>query len=68
MLNIYTNYKNLIYFIITKILNRRQVRWAEIFKKYKFTIYYILKKDNSRINVFNRRLNLIKKNKKYTRY
>ena len=36
--------------------------------KYKFTIYYILKKENSRINIFNYRLDLIKKNKKYIYY
>ena len=61
MFNIYINYKNLVYFITTKILNKRQVRWAEIFKKYKFIIYYILEKNNNKINVLSCRPNLIKK-------
>ena len=30
-------------------------------EKYKFIIYYILEKNNSRANIFSRRLNLIKK-------
>ena len=60
-LNIYTNHKNFVYFITTKILNRRQIRWAEIFGKYKFIIYYILGKNNSKANIFSRRLDLIKK-------
>ena len=47
--------------MIIKILNRRQVRWAEMFRKYKFTIYYILKKNNNKVNVFSRRPDLIKK-------
>ena len=63
-LDIYTDYKNIIYFIITKILNKRQIRWAEIFEKYKFTIYYILKKNNNKANIFSRRSNLIKKKTK----
>ena len=60
-LDIYTDYKNFIYFTTTKILNKQQIRWAEIFEKYKFTIYYILGKNNSRINIFSRRPDLIKK-------
>ena len=67
-LDIYTDYKNFIYFITTKILNKQQIRWAKIFKKYKFAIYYILEKENGKINIFSRRPDLIKKNKKYIRY
>ena len=44
-----------------KILNKRQVRWAEILEKYKFTIHYILEKNNNKTNTFNRRSDLIKK-------
>ena len=33
-----TNYKNLISFLITKELNQRQVRWAEILIEYHFEI------------------------------
>ena len=60
-LNIYTDHKNLVYFITTKILNRRQIRWAEILEKYKFTIYYIPEKNNNKINIFSRRPDLIEK-------
>ena len=35
------------------------MRWAELLKQYKFKILYILKKKNSRINILNRRENLI---------
>ena len=42
------------YFTTTKILNKRQIRWTEILGKYKFIIYYILKKNNGRANIFNR--------------
>ena len=49
------------YFTTTKILNRRQVRWVEIFEKYKFIIYYILEKNNGRINTLSRRPDLIEK-------
>ena len=68
-LDIYIDYKNLVYFTIIKILNKRQVRWAEMLEKYKFIIYYMLKKNNNRANVFSRGPNLIKKkNKKYIYY
>ena len=40
------DYKNLIYFIITKQLNRRQVRWSELLKQYKFKITYSPGKNN----------------------
>ena len=41
----------------------RQVRWLELLGQYKFTIYYIFKKDNGRADALNKRLNymIIKK-------
>ena len=40
-LNIYTNHKNLLQFIIIKELNQRLVWWAEELNQYKFKIHYI---------------------------
>ena len=56
------------YFTTTKILNKQQIRWAKMLEKYKFIIYYMPEKNNDKINTLNRRLDLIKKNKKYIRY
>jgi len=35
---VYTDYKNLEYFNITKLLNQRQARWAEILSEFNFKI------------------------------
>ena len=40
------DYKNLIGFLITKELNRQQVRWVEILVEYYFKIKYTKGKDN----------------------
>jgi hypothetical protein len=40
LIKVLTDYKNLTWFITIKILNRRQVRWAEILTSYNFQIYY----------------------------
>ena len=53
---IYTNHKNLLQFIITKQLNRRQVRWFELLGQYKFTIQYTPRKENGRANALSRRI------------
>jgi len=37
-LTILTNYKNLVHFITTKQLNKRQMRWLERLEQYKFKI------------------------------
>ena len=37
-LTIYMNHKNLLQFIITKQLNRRQIRWSKLLEQYKFKI------------------------------
>ena len=46
------------HFIITKVLNRRQVRWSEILGQYKFKILYTLGKDNGRADALSRRHDL----------
>ena len=57
-LTIYTNYKNLVQFTITKTLNRRQVRWSELLGQYKFKILYTPGKDNGRADALSCRSNL----------
>ena len=37
---VYSDHKNLSYFTTTRKLNRRQVRWAELFASYNFQIHY----------------------------
>src|SRR5215471_9510284 len=37
---VYTDHRNLEYFTTTKVLNRRQSRWAELLANYDFTIVY----------------------------
>src|ERR1035438_3729240 len=37
---VYTDHKNLEYFLTTKVLNRRQARWSELLAGYDFTIVY----------------------------
>ena len=64
-LDIYTNYKNLLNFIIIKELNRRQIKWFELLKEYKFKIYYTLKKENDRANTLNHKCNYIKIKEKF---
>ena len=49
----------MLYFITIKILNKRQAEWFKKLKKYKFKIYYILKKNNTKTNTLNKRLDLI---------
>ena len=56
-LTIYTNHKNLLQFIITKQLNRRQIRWSKLLEQYKFKIQYTSRKENERANALNRRIN-----------
>ena len=53
---IYTNHKNLFQFIITKQLNRRQVRWLKLLEQYKFKIQYTSRKKNGRANALSRRI------------
>ena len=63
---VYTNYKNLIYFIISKDLNQRQIQWLEFFNEFNFQIIYKKGSENGRINVFNRKLNHFERKKNKT--
>jgi len=53
-----TDYKNLIGFLITKEVNRRQVRWAEMLVEYYFEIEYVKGIDNVRADVFSKKIEL----------
>ena len=51
----FTDYQNLTYFLTTKKLNRRQVRWAELILSYNFKIYYHKGSENGRVDALSRR-------------
>ena len=53
-----TDYKNLIGFLITKKLNQRQVRWAEMLIEYHFKIQYTKGTDNARADTLSRKAKL----------
>ena len=57
---IFTNHKNLLHFITTKQFNKRQMRWSELLKQYKFTILYISRKKNDKTDALNRRNDYMK--------
>ena len=52
------DYKNLIGFLITKELNQRQVRWAEMLVEYYFKVQYTKGTDNTRADTLSRRAKL----------
>ena len=52
------DYKNLIGFLITKKLNKKQVKKGEIFVKYYFKIKYIKGINNVKINTYNKKAEL----------
>jgi hypothetical protein len=58
-----TDYKNLIGFLITKKLNQRQVKWAEILAEYYFEIEYIKETDNTRADILSKKVKLQNKEK-----
>ena len=53
-----TDYKNLIRFLTTKELNRRQVKWVEMLVKYYFKIKYVKGIDNIRADILSRKIEL----------
>jgi hypothetical protein len=56
---VWTDHKNLIYFTTTKVLNRRQVRWAETLAAYNFTIAYRKGSENARADALSRRTDYV---------
>jgi hypothetical protein len=61
---VYIDYKNLIYFTTTKKLNKRQVKWSETLAKYNFRIAYQKGTKNARADALSRRLDFISKEDK----
>ena len=45
----------MLYFITTKQLNKKQVKWSKILKQYKFKIEYNLGKNNGKVNILNKK-------------
>ena len=60
---IYTNHKNLLYFTTTKVLNRRQVRWAKKLSRYNFKIFYRKDSENENVDALSRRSNYFEDSK-----
>jgi transposase InsO family protein len=52
---VFSDHKNLVHFTTTKVLNRRQVRWAETLGRHKFKIIYTPGRDNGRADALSRR-------------
>ena len=50
-----TDYKNLISFLMTKELNKRQVKWAEMLAEYYFEIEHVKRSDNARADTLSRK-------------
>ncbi len=64
-LTILIDHKNLLHFITTKELNKRQVRWSKKLGQYKFKILYILGKENDKADALSRRSDHIKTKKSF---
>ena len=54
-IKILSNHDNLVKFITTKKLNRRQVRWSEKLVSYNFDIEHVSRKHNEKANALSRR-------------
>jgi len=58
-----TDYKNLTSFLMTKELNQKQVKWAEILAEYHFKIKHVKGSDNARADALSRKKELQKNDK-----
>ena len=56
-IQVYTDYKNLLYFMITKVLNWKQIKWLKELSLYNFQIQYQKKSENSKINILSKKAN-----------
>ena len=57
---IYTDHKNLIYFMIIKVLNRWQVWWSEKLSNFNFEVHYQKESENVKTDALSQRLDYIK--------
>jgi hypothetical protein len=55
MVQVFTDHKNLEYFMTTKVLNRRQARWAQELAGVDFKIYYRKGTSNGKPDALSRR-------------
>jgi len=53
---LFTDHKNLEYFNSTKLLNRRQVHWAEILSQFNFQIVYRPGEKNGKVDALSRQV------------
>jgi hypothetical protein len=53
--NVLINYNSLKYFMITKKLNKRQIKWAKFLAKFDFKIAYQSEKKNDKTDVLTQR-------------
>ena len=54
-MKVFTDHKNLEYFTTTKVLNKRQARWAEKLAEYNFVIYYRTGASNMKTDLLSNR-------------
>ena len=57
---VYTDYKNLIYFMTTKVLNRWQVWWSEKLSNFYFKIHYQKGSENAKADALSQRPDYMK--------
>ena len=58
---IYTDHRNLEYFTTTKVLNKRQARWAENLVEFNFVVMYRTGASNTKADLLSRRADYIPK-------
>ena len=54
-MRVFTDHKNLEYFTTTKVLNKRQARWAEELAEYNFVIIYCTGASNMKADLLSHR-------------
>jgi hypothetical protein len=58
IIKVYTDYKNLIMFITTKDLNKRQIRWYKFLSEFNFTIIYRKGSENGKVDTLSQKEDL----------
>jgi len=56
-IQVYINHKNLLYFMIIKVLNWKQIKWLKKLSLYNFQIQYQKEFKNLKINVLSKKVN-----------
>src|SRR5436309_14053656 len=63
---VFTDHKNLEYFTMMKVLNKRQAQWAEELAEYNFVIIYHTGASNTKANLLSHRANYFPKGEEAT--